>query len=61
VAAAVYLLIFRDFYTRRLIHPVYLIAVATMLMMRLILPLGNSHAWHGIAAWITTFYKAAIG
>jgi hypothetical protein len=57
----VYLLMIRDFYTKRLIHPVYLIGVATMLTMRLILPFGSSHAWQAVARWITTFYRAAIG
>jgi hypothetical protein len=33
-----------DFYAKRLIHPVYVISVATMLTMRLILPFGSSHA-----------------
>jgi hypothetical protein len=56
----VYLLMF-DFYRKRLIHPVYLIGVVTMLTMRLILPFGSSHAWQSIAAVITAFYRATLG
>jgi hypothetical protein len=57
----VYLLMIHDFYKKRLIHPVYLIGVATMLTMRLILPFGSSQAWQSIAAWITAFYRATFG
>jgi hypothetical protein len=57
----VYLLMIRDFYAKRLIHPVYLIGVAAMLMMRLILPFGSSHAWQVIAGWITTLYRSTTG
>ena len=57
----VYLLMIHDFYKKRLIHPVYLIGVATMLTMRLILPFGSSLAWQVIAGWITSFYRATLG
>jgi hypothetical protein len=57
----VYLLMIHDFYRKRLIHPVYLIGVITMLTMRLILPLGSSRAWQSTAAWITAFYRATLG
>ena len=57
----VYLLMIHDFYKKRLIHPVYLIGVVTMLTMRLILPFGSSHAWQSIAAVITAFYRATLG
>lgn len=57
----VYLLMIQDFYKKRIIHPVYLIGLATMLTMRLILPFGGSQAWQSIAAWITSFYRATLG
>ena len=57
----IYFLMIHDFYTKRLIHPVYLIGVAAMLTMRLILPLGSSHAWQSIAAVITALYRATLG
>jgi hypothetical protein len=57
----VYLLMVHDFYKKRIIHPVYLIGVAAMLTMRLILPLGSSHAWQSIAALITALYRATLG
>jgi hypothetical protein len=57
----VYLLMIHDFYKKRLIHPVYLIGVVTMLTMRLILPFGSSRAWQSIAAVITAFYRATRG
>ena len=57
----VYLLMIHDFYRKHLIHPVYLIGVAAMLTMRLILPIGSSHAWQSIAGWITAFYRATLG
>ena len=57
----VYLLMIHDFYRKHLIHPVYLIGVAAMLTMRLILPIGSSHAWQSTAAWITAFYRATLG
>lgn len=57
----IYLLMIHDFYAKRLIHPVYVIGVATMLTMRLILPFGSSHAWQWTAAWITAFYRATFG
>jgi hypothetical protein len=56
----VYLLMIHDFYTKRLVHPVYLIGICTMLTMRLILPLGRSHAWQVFAGWITAFYRAVL-
>jgi hypothetical protein len=57
----VYLLIGHDFYRKRLIHPVYLLGVVTMLTMRLILPFGSSRAWQSTAAWITALYRATLG
>jgi len=57
----VYLLMIHDFCRKRLIHPVYLIGVATMLTMRLILPIGSSHVWQSTAGWITAFYRATLG
>jgi hypothetical protein len=57
----VYLLMIHDFYKKRLIRSVYLIGVAAMLTMRLILPIGSSHAWQSIAAVITAFYRATLG
>lgn len=57
----VYLLMIHDFYKKRLIHPVYLIGLATMFTMRLILPFGSSHTWQVLAGWITSFYRATLG
>jgi hypothetical protein len=57
----IYLLMIHDFYRKRLIHPVYLIGIASMMTMRLILPLGSSHAWQTTAGWITALYRATLG
>jgi hypothetical protein len=57
----VYLLMIHDFYKKRLVHPVYLIGVATMFTMRLILPFASSHTWQVIAARITALYRATLG
>ena len=57
----VYFLMIHDFRTKRLIHPVYLIGVGSMLAERLVLPIGSTHTWQVIAGWITSFYRATLG
>jgi hypothetical protein len=50
-----------DFRIRRVVHPVYVMGVATMLAKRLVLPLNQSAAWHAVAARITAFYQSPAG
>jgi hypothetical protein len=57
----VYVLMNHDFRTKRLIHPVYLIGVGSMLAERLVLPIGSTHTWQVIAGWIRSFYRATLG
>jgi hypothetical protein len=50
--APVYLAMAWDWYTRRMVHPVYVIAVVVMVSMRLMLPLRDSDAWLAFATWL---------
>lgn len=50
--APVYLAMAWDWLTRRIVHPVYVIAVAVMVSMRLMLPLRDSDAWLAFATWL---------
>jgi hypothetical protein len=50
--APIYLAMAWDWYTRRVVHPVYVIAVIVMVSMRLMLPLRESHAWLAFATWL---------
>jgi hypothetical protein len=50
--APVYLAMAWDWYTRRRIHPVYVIAVAVMVSMRLMLPLRDSEGWLAFSTWL---------
>jgi hypothetical protein len=53
----VYLALIHDFRSSRVIHPAYVIGIASMLAERLVLPLGTSPAWQAMAAHITAFYR----
>lgn len=53
----VYLAMIHDFRSCRLVHPAYVIGVVAMLAERLVLPLGTSQAWQGIAAHISAVYR----
>jgi hypothetical protein len=57
----IYALMINDVRTKRLVHPVYLVGLVSMLTMRLILPLGSSAVWQAIASRITAFYRATLG
>jgi len=50
--APVYLAMAWDWFARRLIHPVYVIAMAVMVSMRLMLPLRDTDAWLAFATWL---------
>jgi hypothetical protein len=50
--APVYLAMAWDWYTRRIVHPVYVIAALVMVSMRLILPLRDTEAWLAFATWL---------
>jgi hypothetical protein len=57
----VYILMIRDFCTKRLIHPVYLVGLGAMLTTRLVLPIASSNAWQSIASHITALYRTTFG
>jgi hypothetical protein len=50
--APVYLAMAWDWYTRRIVHPVYVIAIVVMVTMRLMLPLRDTEAWLAFATWL---------
>lgn len=52
----VYVAMIHDFVSKKIIHPVYVIGVVTMLIMRLCLPLRDTEAWMKVSGWIATFY-----
>jgi hypothetical protein len=43
-----------DAATRRLVHPVYVIGVAWILVMKLLSPLLRGDAWDTLASWLAT-------
>lgn len=55
----VYLLMLHDFAKKRLVHPVYLIGVAAMLMERLVLPLRDTATWLAMSEWFVPFYQTS--
>lgn len=52
----VYAGMIHDFVTKKVIHPVYVIGVIAMLLMRLSLFLRETDAWIKISGWFATFY-----
>ncbi len=48
-----------DVLTRRLIHPVYILGIALVLLMKLRGPLRQTEAWRDFAAWLATFFAGA--
>jgi MFS superfamily sulfate permease-like transporter len=50
--APIYLAMAWDWYTRRIVHPVYLIGIAVMVAMRLAIPLRDSDAWLTFCRWL---------
>ncbi len=53
----IYIAMIHDFLTRRIVHPIYLAGLGTLLMMRLVLPLRDGEAWLSLTAWLATFYR----
>ena len=53
----IYIAMAHDFATKRLIHPVYVIGMATMVAMRLVVPLRETETWLALTAWLATFYR----
>ena len=51
--APIYLAMAWDWYSRRIVHPVYLLAIAAMVSMRLMIPLRESDAWIAFATWLS--------
>jgi uncharacterized membrane protein YozB (DUF420 family) len=50
--APIYLAMAWDWFTRRMVHPVYLIGIAVMVAMRLAIPLRDSEAWLTFCRWL---------
>lgn len=50
--APIYIAMGWDWYSRRLVHPVYLMGIALMLSFRLVLPLRETQAWMSFATWL---------
>jgi hypothetical protein len=50
--APIYIAMGWDWYSRRLVHPVYLIGIALMLSFRLVLPLRDTETWMSFATWL---------
>jgi hypothetical protein len=50
--APIYLAMAWDWYTRRIVHPVYLIGIAVMVAMRLTIPLRDSETWLAFCRWL---------
>jgi hypothetical protein len=50
--APIYLAMAWDWYSRRIVHPVYVIAIAAMVAMRLVLPLRDTESFLAFATWL---------
>lgn len=50
--APIYIAMGWDWYTRRRVHPVYLMGLVLMLSFRLVLPLRETQAWMSFATWL---------
>jgi len=50
--APIYLAMAWDWITQKLVHPVYLIGIGVMVLMRLVLPLRETDAWLNFAHWL---------
>jgi hypothetical protein len=51
-ASPIYLAMLWDWFTRRLVHPVYVIGIAVMVTMRLAIPLRDTTAWLSFCEWL---------
>jgi hypothetical protein len=54
----VYIAMARDYVAHRLVHPVYVIGILTMLAMRLVMPLRFTETWYAISGWLAGFFSA---
>jgi hypothetical protein len=52
----VYIAMIHDYVTKKLVHPVYVLGVIAMLVMRLCLPLRKGPAWLEFSSWLAGFY-----
>jgi hypothetical protein len=53
----IYLAVVHDYATKRLIHPVYVLGLLSMLAMTPVFPLRETAAWLQLTAWLATFYR----
>ena len=51
-ASPIYLAMLWDWFTRRLVHPVYVVGIAVMATMRLAIPLRDTTAWLTFCEWL---------
>jgi len=51
-ASPIYLAMLWDGFTRRLVHPVYVMGIAVMVTMRLAIPLRDTTAWLTLCEWL---------
>lgn len=51
-----YVAMVHDFITKRIVHPVYVVGVLAMLLMRVMLPLRATEPWLDFTRWLATFY-----
>ena len=54
--APIYIAMAYDYVVKRLVHPVYLLTLFTMLVWRLCLPLRDTEVWLDISTWLAGFY-----
>lgn len=52
----IYIAMVHDYVTGKLVHPVYVMGVVAMLIMRLCLPLRTGPAWLAFSGWLAGFY-----
>jgi len=55
----IYLLMIHDFVKKRIVHPVYLYALLTMLAVRLVLPFNSSETWMSMSSWFVPFFQSS--
>jgi hypothetical protein len=53
----VYVAMAHDYFTKRVVHPAYLVGVLAMLAERLVLPLGRTDVWTRLSAWFVPLYQ----
>jgi hypothetical protein len=59
-SAPIYIAMAHDYFRRRIVHPVYVIGLIVLVLVRLRAPLKDSDAWLSFSGWLAKFFLCVL-